>query len=147
MARGWPYTKPSLASAPLCDARMCVCAVHPLHFCVSCASLHPTYPFWHLLFVLFVCIPIVFFVVFYLICVLCFRWSFGDVPLIFSSPVDLVPDWHVCSFGLRVVHCLAQRSIGVLFDMFIKGPVRKNEDREKYKERVKDRASASKSSA
>ena len=53
----------------------------------------------------------------------------------------------VCSIGLRVVHCLAQRSSRVLFNTFIKGPVRKNEHREGDKERVKDRASASKSSA
>ena len=53
----------------------------------------------------------------------------------------------VCSFGLRVVHCLEQRSSRVLFNTYIKGPVKKNELREGDKERVKDRASASKSSA
>ena len=53
----------------------------------------------------------------------------------------------VCSFGLRGVHCLAQRSSRVLFNTFIKGHVRKNENREEDKERVKERASISKSSA
>ena len=40
----------------------------------------------------------------------------------------------VCSFGLRVDHCLAQRSSRVLFNAFVKGPARKNEHREGDKE-------------
>ena len=53
----------------------------------------------------------------------------------------------VCSFGLRVVHCLAQRSSRVLFNTFIIGYVRKNEDRKGDKEREEDRAPTSKSLA
>ena len=53
----------------------------------------------------------------------------------------------VCDFGLRVVHCLAQRSSRALFNTFIEGHVRKNENREGGEERVKERASTSKSSA
>ena len=35
MARAWLYTKASLASAPLCVARVRVCAMHPFHFIIS----------------------------------------------------------------------------------------------------------------
>ena len=52
----------------------------------------------------------------------------------------------VCSFELRVVHCLTQRGSRILFNTFIKGHVRKNESK-RYKERVKERASTSKTSA
>ena len=45
-------------------------------------------PFWYLLFVLF-CFISVLFVMF----LLCSRWSFVDVPLIFPCPADHVPDW------------------------------------------------------
>ena len=48
-----------------------------------------SYPFWYLLFLFFIL-----FVVFALFLFDCFRWSFADVPLIFSCPVDHVLDWH-----------------------------------------------------
>ena len=66
MARGWHYTKLSLSSALLLSfSGMCILLLF-LSFCRSC----------------FV------FVVFF-----GSRWSFVDVPLIFSCPADHVPDW------------------------------------------------------
>ena len=44
MARGWWYTKASLASAPLCAIYVCVCTIHPLYLWIPCVSLRPTHP-------------------------------------------------------------------------------------------------------
>ena len=66
MARGWQYAKLSLSSALLLSfSGMCV-----------------------LLLFLFVVVFVLFFVLFF-----CSRWSFVDVPLIFSCPAAHVPDW------------------------------------------------------
>ena len=63
-----------------------------------------TYPFWHLLFVVLITSIIFYFIsflfdVFALFLVLWLSlWSFVHAPLIFSCPVDHVPDWQPRGF-------------------------------------------------
>ena len=101
MVRGWRYTYQTLSNecASSCCARafLHVCAMHP--FCilwVCCASLHPAYLFWHLLLCLYIYfVPGIYVFPFFLsfFFFIRSRWSFVDVPLIFSYLADHVPDW------------------------------------------------------
>ena len=67
MARGWRYTKPSLAKAPLRVARVRVCAMHPFY---SMSSPRATYT------ISGICFFSPFVVVFALFCFVCSRWNF-----------------------------------------------------------------------
>ena len=64
-----------------------------------------------------------------------------------STTYVVTTDASVCSFGLRLVHRLEQRGSRVLFNTFIKGHARKKQNKEGHKEKVKERASTSQSSA
>ena len=100
MARGWRYTKLSPLSAFFSVARVLrVCAMHPAYILwVPCASLHPTVSF--LAFFLCYCFVLLFFCrfcLFYVLFLILYsRWSFVDVPLIFSCSADHVPGWQRC---------------------------------------------------
>ena len=80
MARGWRYRNPSLSNAPLRDARVRVCAMHPFLFhgflarfgILPILSDTPSSPFLSLL---------------------CPSWSLVFVPLIFSCPTEHVMVW------------------------------------------------------
>ena len=96
MARGWRCIKPSLASALLRLARVCVCAVHPFILLVPCASLHPIYnPSWYSFYVMFYYDRFPFFVTFFaLFCFYPLIRACVDVPPpIFSCPADHVSYW------------------------------------------------------
>ena len=71
MARGWHCTKLSLSSALLFFSGMCFVLLLFLYFCHFC----------------FVSLCFLF------LFLICSRWSFSDVPLIFFCPADHVPDW------------------------------------------------------
>ena len=89
LARGWRYTKPSLESALLCVTRVRVCAMNPFYLWVAARlCILPT-----LFGICFFCFLSFLFVVFVLFLLSCSRWSFVDIPLIFSCPADDVPDW------------------------------------------------------
>ena len=82
MARGWRYPKPSLDSAPICVTRARICAMHPFYLWVPCPSVHSILPTFSG--ICFFVILSFLFVVFVLFLLLCSRWRFVDIPLIFS---------------------------------------------------------------
>ena len=81
MARGWHYTKLSLSSALLLSSFFLACA--------SCCCSFLSY-FCH------------FWLVFCFVLLPCSRWSFVDVPPIFSCPADHVPDWQPHNYWVRL---------------------------------------------
>ena len=95
MARGWNYTKPSLASAPLrgcaraCTIILYVIAMHPFYF-IDSLRVSVSYLSFLAFFVLF-CFISVLFVVFTSFLFSCSPWSFVNVPLIlYSCPASHV---------------------------------------------------------
>ena len=84
------YTKPSLASGPLCVARTRVCTMHSFYLWVSFASLRSTYNFWYLLF----CFVFPLFLSF--LSLLSFYdliEAIVDVSLISSCPANRIQGW------------------------------------------------------
>ena len=92
MARGWQYTKLSLlVSALLRVVRACVCAMHPFLFFMGSLRVSASYLSFLAFAFLFCFFPFPIlrsFLPCFHFFVSCSRWSFVDIPLIFSCPID-----------------------------------------------------------